>query len=276
MSSRSIRSRSSLKGYVPSPAREPGWGWPSCWPASRAAIATSPVKPGTSTCAGQCNAGAPARVVARHAMVMCRGNGCCQAWRWVRCTASLAPSKTQRCPTSRSMAAALVKRAESGDPVAGAALDLFIDLYGAWVGNVALLLQPRGGLYVAAALAFICRRGYSLPVSWLRPPTRDACAAWSSVLRSSGYPASAGRAGRDCNRFFPDMIHNLEMYFKMAQIWSGTLTISKDQQARLYRYYTEPKMVTDLTRRTLALVLAGGEGSRLRTSPPGAPSRRYR
>lgn len=42
------------------------------------------------------------------------------------------------------------------------------------------------------------------------------------------------------------------------------MTISKEQQERLYRYYTEPKMVTELTRKTLALVLAGGEGSRLR------------
>jgi len=42
------------------------------------------------------------------------------------------------------------------------------------------------------------------------------------------------------------------------------MTISKDEQERLYRYYTEPKMVTGLTRRTLALVLAGGEGSRLK------------
>ena len=42
------------------------------------------------------------------------------------------------------------------------------------------------------------------------------------------------------------------------------MTISKDEQERLYRYYTEPKMVTDLTRKTLALVLAGGEGSRLK------------
>ena len=49
--------------------------------------------------------------------------------------------------------AALVTRAESGDPAAGAALDLFIDLYGAWVGNVALLMQPRGGLYVAGGIA---------------------------------------------------------------------------------------------------------------------------
>lgn len=42
------------------------------------------------------------------------------------------------------------------------------------------------------------------------------------------------------------------------------MTISKDEQERLYRYYTEPKTVTELTRRTLALVLAGGEGSRLK------------
>jgi glucose-1-phosphate adenylyltransferase len=42
------------------------------------------------------------------------------------------------------------------------------------------------------------------------------------------------------------------------------MTISKDEQERLYRYYTEPKMVTDLTRKTLALVLAGGAGSRLK------------
>ncbi len=42
------------------------------------------------------------------------------------------------------------------------------------------------------------------------------------------------------------------------------MTISKEEQERLYRYYTEPKRATDLTRKTLALVLAGGEGSRLK------------
>src|SRR4030065_1157356 len=42
------------------------------------------------------------------------------------------------------------------------------------------------------------------------------------------------------------------------------MTISKEQQPRLYRYYTEPKIATDLARRTLALVLAGGEGARLK------------
>jgi glucose-1-phosphate adenylyltransferase len=42
------------------------------------------------------------------------------------------------------------------------------------------------------------------------------------------------------------------------------MTISREEQERLYRYYTEPQMVSDLTRKTLALVLAGGEGSRLK------------
>jgi glucokinase len=49
--------------------------------------------------------------------------------------------------------AALAARAEAGDAAAAAALDLFIDLYGAWVGNVALLYQPRGGLYVAGGVS---------------------------------------------------------------------------------------------------------------------------
>lgn len=49
--------------------------------------------------------------------------------------------------------AALVMLAESGNPVAEAALDLFIDLYGAWVGNVALMYQPYGGLYIGGGLA---------------------------------------------------------------------------------------------------------------------------
>lgn len=41
------------------------------------------------------------------------------------------------------------------------------------------------------------------------------------------------------------------------------MTISKDEPQRHSRYYAEPRRASDLTRRTLALVLAGGEGSRL-------------
>lgn len=49
--------------------------------------------------------------------------------------------------------AMLVDRAESGEAVAEAVLDLFVDLYGAWLGNVALMYQPRGGLYIAGGVA---------------------------------------------------------------------------------------------------------------------------
>ena len=49
--------------------------------------------------------------------------------------------------------AALSEAAEAGDAAAEAALDLFVDLYGAWVGNVALMVQPFGGLYVAGGVA---------------------------------------------------------------------------------------------------------------------------
>lgn len=49
--------------------------------------------------------------------------------------------------------AALSARADAGDAAAGAAIGLFVDLYGAWVGNVALLYQPFGGLYIAGGIA---------------------------------------------------------------------------------------------------------------------------
>lgn len=42
------------------------------------------------------------------------------------------------------------------------------------------------------------------------------------------------------------------------------MTIGADEQKEVLKYYIEPKMVTELTRETLVLILAGGEGSRLR------------
>jgi glucose-1-phosphate adenylyltransferase len=39
---------------------------------------------------------------------------------------------------------------------------------------------------------------------------------------------------------------------------------SEKEQHHLYKYYVEPQAVNDITRRTLVLVLAGGEGSRLK------------
>lgn len=48
--------------------------------------------------------------------------------------------------------ASLSARAADGDTVADATLALFVTLYGAWVGNVALLYQPFGGLYLAGGV----------------------------------------------------------------------------------------------------------------------------
>lgn len=49
--------------------------------------------------------------------------------------------------------AAVSARAAAGDAAAAATLDLFVELFAAWVGNVALLFQPTGGLYLAGGLA---------------------------------------------------------------------------------------------------------------------------
>jgi len=51
-------------------------------------------------------------------------------------------------------AAAITQFAQQGDePSARMALDLFLRIYGAFVGNVALAALPRGGIYVAGGIA---------------------------------------------------------------------------------------------------------------------------
>ncbi len=91
---------------------------------------------------------------------------------WERAVSGLAMNDLYRfCCTEQHAAlpddpvdgAALVDRAEAGDSAAGAALDLFIDLYGSWIGNVALLYQPRGGLYVAGGIAVHLRERMQSP-----------------------------------------------------------------------------------------------------------------
>lgn len=42
---------------------------------------------------------------------------------------------------------------EQGDPLALESLDLFIQIYGAQAGNLALTVSPRGGLYIAGGIA---------------------------------------------------------------------------------------------------------------------------
>lgn len=45
------------------------------------------------------------------------------------------------------------RAAQAGDPIASAAMQLFTDIYANWVGNLALLYQPRGGLYLAGGIS---------------------------------------------------------------------------------------------------------------------------
>jgi glucokinase len=59
--------------------------------------------------------------------------------------------------------AAVSLMAAAGDAAAGAALDLFVELYGAWVGNVALLFRPSGGLYIAGGVAVHLRQRLQQP-----------------------------------------------------------------------------------------------------------------
>ena len=51
-------------------------------------------------------------------------------------------------------AAAIAQAAQLGaEPIARMALDLFISIYGAFVGNLALVTLPRGGIYIAGGIA---------------------------------------------------------------------------------------------------------------------------
>jgi hypothetical protein len=42
------------------------------------------------------------------------------------------------------------------------------------------------------------------------------------------------------------------------------MTIDYQQQAKNYRYYTDSNLGSEITRRALVIVLAGGAGSRLK------------
>lgn len=56
-------------------------------------------------------------------------------------------------PPTPGDAADVDRLAESGDTVAGATMDLFVEAYGAEAGNLALKTLPRGGLFIAGGIA---------------------------------------------------------------------------------------------------------------------------
>ena len=64
----------------------------------------------------------------------------CQQTAGVEQTLSLLPEEIQT-------------RADSGEPVAQAAMEMFVSVYGAFIGNLALLYRPAGGIYIAGGIA---------------------------------------------------------------------------------------------------------------------------
>src|SRR4030065_646294 len=51
------------------------------------------------------------------------------------------------------VAAAIAQFAGHGEPAACMALELFISIYGAFTGNLALRALPRGGIFIAGGIA---------------------------------------------------------------------------------------------------------------------------
>lgn len=56
-------------------------------------------------------------------------------------------------PTTQVDAAWVHAQASTGNPEATAAVRLFVQIYGSYVGNIALLYKPEGGIYIAGGIA---------------------------------------------------------------------------------------------------------------------------
>ncbi|MDA1107247.1 MAG: glucokinase [Proteobacteria bacterium] len=67
--------------------------------------------------------------------------------------AAASPALRQAMQDGDAAAAITEYAARVQDRLAGEALDLFVTLYGAWAGSLALITQPRGGVYVAGGIA---------------------------------------------------------------------------------------------------------------------------
>ena len=83
------------------------------------------------------------------------GPGIAAIMEFLRDTGRGAPSaRLAAAMTEGDAAAAITQFAQQDDePAARIALDLFLAAYGAFVGNVALITLPRGGMYVAGGIA---------------------------------------------------------------------------------------------------------------------------
>jgi glucokinase len=83
------------------------------------------------------------------------GPGLLAIYDYLRDSGDAAPSsRLIEAMQAEDAAAALTRFAQMEDePIARWTLDLFVSVYGAFVGNLALLALPRGGIYVAGGIA---------------------------------------------------------------------------------------------------------------------------
>jgi glucokinase len=83
------------------------------------------------------------------------GSGLVRLYEFLRERGIAPESETVALAMQESDPAAAVTKAgmEAGDPLASATLDLFVSIYGAQAGNVALTVGATGGLYVAGGIA---------------------------------------------------------------------------------------------------------------------------
>lgn len=95
----------------------------------------------------------------RHGHVSCErivsGSGIEAIFEFLRDTGRGAPSAQLVAAIKEGDAAAAITQfaRQCDEPIARMALDLFIRIYGAFVGNLALAALPRGGIYVAGGIA---------------------------------------------------------------------------------------------------------------------------
>jgi glucokinase len=83
------------------------------------------------------------------------GPGLVAIYEFLRDTAQATPSPALIAAMGTGDGAAMLAKfaAEGDEPIAQQALRLFVQIYGAFVGNIALATLPRGGVYVAGGIA---------------------------------------------------------------------------------------------------------------------------
>jgi glucokinase len=83
------------------------------------------------------------------------GPGLVAIFEFLRDTQNIIPSDELNAAMSQGDGAAAITRfaGEHGERIAIQALELFMKIYGAFVGNIALAALPRGGIYVAGGIA---------------------------------------------------------------------------------------------------------------------------